>query len=122
MVVLGASKKPQRYSYKAVILLKRYGHRIIPVHPKIATVDDISVVAKLTDISEPVDTLTLYVGPERSRPLHEDIISLAPARVIFNPGTESDSLEKRLNEARIPFVHDCTLVMLQSGQFDFERT
>ena len=43
MVVLGASAKPQRFSYKAVTLLKQYGHRIIPVHPKLMTVADIPV-------------------------------------------------------------------------------
>lgn len=119
VVVLGASAKPQRFSYKAVTLLKQYGHRIIPVHPKLMIVADISVVASLTDIAEPVDTLTLYVGAQRSQPLHDDIIHLAPRRVIFNPGTESSALEKRLTKAKIPFVHDCTLVMIQSDQFDF---
>jgi len=119
VVVLGASAKPQRFSFKAVTLLKQYGHRIIPVHPKLMTVADIPVHAHLTDINEAVDTLTLYIGPERSQPLHDDIISLAPRRVIFNPGTESDALEQRLVQAGIPFMHDCTLVMLQSDQFGF---
>lgn len=119
VVVLGASAKPQRYSYKAMQLLRQYGHKIIPVHPKLEQVDDIRVIPKLSYIQEPVDTLTLYIGPERSQALHNEIISLSPRRVIFNPGTASMPLEEKLTEAGIPYEHDCTLVMLQSDGFDF---
>lgn len=119
VVVLGASAKPQRFSYKAVKLLKQYGHRIIPVHPKLMHIDEIPVFPHLSEVQDTVDTLTLYLGPERCQPLHDDIIALAPGRVIFNPGTESSLLAKRLTHAGIPFVYDCTLVMLQSKQFSF---
>jgi predicted CoA-binding protein len=33
VAVLGASNKPDRYSYKAVMLLKEMGHAPYPVHP-----------------------------------------------------------------------------------------
>ena len=45
------------------------------------------------------------------------ILELKPERVIFNPGTASTELEARLKTAGIPYSHDCTLVMLQSGHF-----
>jgi hypothetical protein len=61
--------------------------------------------------------LTLYVGPERSRGLIEDIIALAPARVILNPGTESPELEEALRLAGIPGERACTLVLLRTSQF-----
>ena len=118
MVVLGASVKPQRYSYKAVKLLLQYQHTVIPVHPKLTQLDNLAVISRLSDISIPVDTLTLYVGADRSRPIIDEIIALKPARVIFNPGTESKILEKKLSSEGIPFVHDCTLVMLQTNQFN----
>ena len=119
VVVLGASNKPQRYAYKAIKLLREYGHKIIPVHPKLDKVLDIGVVASLSDIREPVDTLTLYVGPERSLPMHDEIIALSPRRVIFNPGTASSELKQKLDKSGIAYEHDCTLVMLQTNDFDF---
>lgn len=119
VVVLGASAKAHRFSYKAVKLLKQYGHTVIPVHPKITVLEELAVIAQLSDIRAQVDTLTLYLGPERSQLLAGEIISLEPRRVIFNPGTESTLLEEQLSLAGIPLVHDCTLVMLQSNQFDF---
>lgn len=117
VAVLGASHKPERYSNQAVRMLKDYGHRVIPVTPGRAVIEDLPVTPDLDGIDEGVDTLTLYVGPERSAQLQDSILALRPGRVILNPGTESPALEQALDEAGIPWQHACTLVMLRTGQF-----
>ena len=117
VVVLGASHKPERYANRAVRMLKEREYHIIPIHPKLDSIEDIPVCNQLDKIRDHVDTLTLYIGPERLRPLTEEIVGLKPGRVIFNPGTESVELQNRLDEAGIPWLAACTLVMLQTGQF-----
>lgn len=117
VAVLGASPKPDRYSNRAVRMLKESGHRVIPIHPKLDLIEGIPVVHQLQDIQDPVDTLSLYVGPERLKPMIDAIVDLKPGRVIFNPGTESEDLQQHLTKAGIPFLQACTLVMLQTKQF-----
>jgi len=117
VVVLGASQKPQRYSYKAIGLLLEHGYEVVPVHPKLASIKNLPVMANLSQISEPVDTLTLYVGEKASAVMIDEIIALQPQRIIFNPGTESAVLEDALQQAGIMWVKDCTLVMLREGRF-----
>lgn len=117
IVVLGASNKPHRYSYKAIKMLQEYGHHVLPVHPKIENIDGLVVKHNLSQIQTPVDTLTLYIGPQRISPLIDEIVKLNPSRVILNPGTESDELELALLHHEITFVKDCTLLMLQHGRF-----
>ncbi len=117
VVVLGASPKPVRYSYQAVKELEHQGYRVIPVHPRAKRIDRVPVVPSLGAITEPVDTLTLYVGADRSRGMIDDILRLRPNRVIFNPGSESVELERHLRQNRIAFEHACTLVMLRTRQF-----
>ena len=117
VVVLGASDKPDRYSNKAVRMLKRYGYRVVPVHPKLPEIEGLPVVSRLEEVREGVDTLTLYVGPLRSQALGESIVAAKPGRVVFNPGTESSELESLLDAHGIPCVKACTLIMLQTGQF-----
>jgi predicted CoA-binding protein len=117
VVVLGASTKPERYSNQAIRLLKEYGHRVIPIHPILARIEDLPAARGLGDISEKVDTLTLYVGPERGAALLQEIIALRPRRVIMNPSTESHSLEEQLTARGIQVVRGCTLVMLRTDQF-----
>ncbi|RDH84551.1 MAG: CoA-binding protein [endosymbiont of Galathealinum brachiosum] len=117
IVVLGASNKAHRYSYKAIKMLLEYGHHVLPVHPKIENIEGLVVKHHLSQILSPVDTLTLYIGPKRISPLIDDIVKLNPSRVILNPGTESDELELALLHHEIPFVKDCTLLMLEHGRF-----
>jgi predicted CoA-binding protein len=117
VAVLGASPKEERYSYKAVKMLKEHGHVPVPVHPKGHEVLGLKSVTSLDEIDEPVDTLTVYVGPAISGGELEQILSLRPRRVIFNPGAENPEIAHKLRAAGIEVVEACTLVMLRTDQF-----
>jgi hypothetical protein len=117
VAVLGASPKEDRFSFKAVKMLKEYGHSPIPVHPAGHTVDGTPGLKSLDDIREPVDTLTMYVGPDISNGELERILRLKPRRIIFNPGSENEPLAEKLEAAGIEVVRACTLVMLRTEQF-----
>lgn len=117
VAVIGASNDPSRYAYKAMVMLAEYGHKAVPVHPREEEVLGKKVYHKLGDISEKVDTVTMYVGPAISGKYQEDLIKLKPKRVIFNPGSENPSLEAALEENGIKVEEACTLVMLRTDQF-----
>ncbi len=117
VAVLGASPKEDRYSFRAVKMLKEYGHTPIPVHPAGHTVDNTPGLRSLDDINERVDTLTMYVGPDISNGELERILRLKPRRVIFNPGSENEPLAEKLEAAGMEIVRGCTLVMLRSELF-----
>ncbi|MBF0263765.1 MAG: CoA-binding protein [Gammaproteobacteria bacterium] len=117
VVILGASNKPDRYAYRALTKLRNQQYSIIPVHPKLDEIEGIKVKASLSEITEPVNTLTLYIGPGRSESIIDEIIELKPDRIIFNPGTESKKVEQKLKQAKIPYILDCTLIMLDCNQF-----
>jgi hypothetical protein len=115
--VLGASPNPERYSHQAVRLLAEHGHRVVPIHPTAAEIAGTEAVHSLQDIAGEVDTLTLYVNPDRSAALAEEILGLAPRRIIFNPGTENPALAGRCREQGIEVIEACTLVLLRTEQF-----
>ena len=117
VVVVGASPKQDRYSNMAVRLLKEHGHSVIPMNPAFDLIEELPTAHSLTEISQPVDTVTLYVNPARAVELGDALIALAPKRVIFNPGTESEPLRSRLEGHGIRTEAGCTLVMLKSGTF-----
>lgn len=117
VAILGASKNPERYSNKAFHMLREYGHTPVPVHPMLDDIEGVPVAKSLGNISEPIDTLTMYVGPDRSKGMADEILKLKPRRVIFNPGSENPPLEKNLRDAGIEVVEACTLVLLRTRQF-----
>lgn len=117
VAILGASNKPERYSYQAVVLLAEKGHTVFPVHPAISEIDGHPAFKRLADISAPLHTITMYVSPAHSTGMADEIIAAKPSRVLFNPGTENPVLEEKLSAAGIAVVHACTLVLLRTGQF-----
>ena len=117
VAVLGASPKPDRYAYRAMQMLRQFGHRAIPVNPAFDEILGETCYAKLADVPENVDTVTMYLGKQRSDPLIDEIINAKPKRIIMNPGAENDALARKAEAAGIEPVYDCTLVMLQTGSF-----
>lgn len=116
-VIIGASHKPDRYSHMAQILLREHGHEVVPVHPKLASIAGVPVVADLSQISGPVDTATMYVGATISSGLADKLIALKPRRVIFNPGAENPELSAKLEASGVMVEEACTLVLLRTGQY-----
>ena len=116
--ILGASDKPERYSYKAKNLLQQYGHTTLLVHPKLTVIENQQVYSDLKQIAKKIDTLTIYINPKLSSSIFNDIIELKPKRVIFNPGTENPEIYNHLTDVGIKVEEACTLVLLNTNQFD----
>ena len=115
--MLGASPKPDRYAYRAMELLREYGHRPVPVNPAFDEVLGAKCYPKIVDVPEKIDTVTLYLGKARSDPLIDDVLTAHPRRIIMNPGAENDDLAEKARQRGIEVVEGCTLVMLRSGTF-----
>jgi predicted CoA-binding protein len=117
VAVLGASDKPDRYSYKAVRMLREKGHTPYPVHPALVTVDGLPVSASLRAIPAPIDTITVYLSARNQQPIMEEILNRGARRVIFNPGAENPELAEQLRQKGVEVLDACTLVLLTTGQF-----
>lgn len=117
VAVLGASDKPDRYSYRAIELLSQKGHRVFPVHPRLGAIQGLKVFPSLSQVPEPIDTLTLYVNSKLSSKLTAEILGARPKRIIFNPGAENPALAEKAASQGIQTAEACTLVMLRTGQF-----
>ena len=115
-VVLGASANPSRYSYLAVNKLRAFGHPVIAIGKKKEAIGTLEILDQAVAETS-VDTVTLYLNPERQKEYYDYILSLKPNRIIFNPGTENSELETLAKQHGIKPVQACTLVMLSTGQY-----
>ena len=118
VAVLGASPKPDRYANKAIRLLQKHHHDVIPINPAYEEIEGLRVVPSLETLApKSIDTVTVYMGADRTNELGPALIHLSPRRVIFNPGAENPALAAALQAANIEVVEACTLVMLNTNQF-----
>jgi uncharacterized protein len=117
-VIIGATPNPSRYAFMAAQTLKAHQHEFVPVGIKKADVLGQSIL-QITDKPEikDVDTITMYIGPQRQPPWYDYMLSLKPRRIIFNPGSENDELAKLAESKGIEVIEACTLVMLRTGQY-----
>ena len=116
-LVLGASPNPERYAFKATIMLSEHNHPVFPVGLRTGNIEGLSILTKTPKI-EDIDTLTLYVGP-KNQPFYYNYIlnDIKPKRIIFNPGTENEELVKMAQKKGIQTEEACTLVLLSIGNY-----
>lgn len=115
-LVIGASPKPHRYSYRAVSSLRSHGHEVVAVAKRKNRVADVEIQTEFPKDKD-IHTVTLYVGAPHQPEYYEPLLNLKPQRVIFNPGAENPELYKKLEKEGIEAVEACTLVMLATNQY-----
>lgn len=115
-LVMGASSNPERYAYKAIKMLQRFGHYVVAVGKKEDEVDGMRIEKEQIPF-ESVDTVTLYLNPMNQKQYYDYIVGLKPKRVIFNPGTENPELYTLLRQNDIEIEVACTLVLLSTSQY-----
>ena len=98
-------------------MLRRFGHRPIPINPAFDEILGQECYRKISEAPQPIDTVTMYLRKQRSDPLIDEIIAAKPRRIIMNPGAENEDLAEKARDAGIEVVEACTLVMLQVGNF-----
>jgi uncharacterized protein len=67
VAVIGASPKPDRYAFKAMELLKEYGHKPVPVNPAFDEILGEKCYSRIATAPQPIDTVTLYLRAARVR-------------------------------------------------------
>lgn len=115
-LVLGASENPARYSYLALKRLLAHGHEVVAIGKKKGKVANVDIITELPAMDD-IHTITLYLNPANQKQYYDYIVSLKPRRVIFNPGTENEELERKLAQRGTNTLEACTLVMLSTGQY-----
>ena len=115
-LILGATPNAERYSFMATALLVEKGYAVYPFGIKKGEILSTPIMNEWPS-NEPIDTVTLYLGPSAQEVYYNAIIDLKPRRIIFNPGTENPILNNLAIEKGIETIEACTLVMLKTGQY-----
>ena len=110
VAVLGAKTGPGEPSHYVPAYLRARGYRILPVNPKVAgqPLHGAAAVARLAEISEPVDVIEIFRRPEYL-PGHADEILALPRRpkvVWFQLGIRNAAAAEKLARAGIRVVQD----------------
>jgi uncharacterized protein len=115
-LVIGASPKAERHSFKVTQMLQEYNHEVVPFGVKKGAIGALQIMNEWPE-KESFDTITLYINPKLQEHFLQKIIDLNPNRIIFNPGTENEKLADMAKQNNIQTTNACTLVLLRSNQY-----
>lgn len=114
VAVLGAHHEAGRPAFYVPDYLASMGYRILPVNPMLVgrVLWGVPTVARLTDLTEPVDLVDVFRRSEALPDHVDEILGMAPAprTVWFQSGIRHDAVAARLAAAGLEVVQDrCTL-------------
>ena len=116
-LVLGASSKPERFSYEAIRSLQKKNIPVVAIGRREADLGDVKIRKGMPDDITGIHTVTLYLSAINQKAYYPFILSLNPKRIIFNPGTINPELAAMASKRGIEVVNECMLVMLNKGLF-----
>ncbi len=108
VAVVGISDDPERDSYMVAEFLQRQGYRIIPVNPRLVSLN-IQVLgekpyATLRDVPEKIDIVEIFRRPETVMPVVEDAIAVGAGAVWMQLSIVNEEAAARAEAAGLKVV------------------
>jgi uncharacterized protein len=110
IAVIGASGHRHKYGNKCVRAYQAAGYRVYAVNPHEAEVEGLPTLARVTDVPEPLDRISVYLPPPVTRSVLPDIASAGAREVWFNPGAADAAVVAEARERGIPVRQGCSIV------------
>lgn len=104
--VVGLSSNTSRAAFGVAGVLRRFGKRVVPVHPKAETVAGEPGYATLADIPFPVDVVDVFVNSELAGAVADEAVAIGAKAVWFQLGVVDSEAYERTTAAGLDMVMD----------------
>jgi uncharacterized protein len=104
--VVGLSNNTARAAHGVAQVLRRFGKRVVPVHPKAETVHGEPGYRKLADIPFPVDVVDVFVNSELAGAVADEALAAGAKAVWFQLGVVDEAARARTRAAGLDMVMD----------------
>jgi uncharacterized protein len=111
IAIVGASSNRAKFGNKAVRAYASRGYQVFPIHPQATTIEGHPAFARLADVPvDRFDRVSLYLPPEVTSHILDDLTSKPIGELWLNPGAESEELVSRLQQLGQHVVVGCSIV------------
>ncbi len=119
VAIVGASASRNKFGNKAVRAYRAAGWTVYPVNPKADEIEGIKAYRSLVDIPDRIDRVSVYLPPELSESLLEEIAAVRPQDVYFNPGSATPALVREARDQGLMAHLACSIVAIGLRPGDF---
>ena len=111
IAVVGLSSNPMRPSHEVSEYMQRAGYRIIPVNPNEKEVLGERSYARLEDVPEGVDVVSIFRRTEEVPPVVESAIRVGAKVVWMQLGIENEEAAEKARAAGLAVVEDACILL-----------
>ncbi|MFI5686975.1 CoA-binding protein [Streptomyces sp. NPDC051636] len=104
--VVGLSSNRSRAAYGVAEVLRRFGKRVVPVHPKGETVHGERGYGSLAEIPFQVDVVDVFVNSSLAGPVADEAVATGAKAVWFQLGVIDEAAYERTRTAGLDMVMD----------------
>jgi predicted CoA-binding protein len=119
VAILGASSTRSKFGNISVRAHQRAGYDVYPVNPNEKEIEELACYPTLADVPVKLDRVSVYLRPEITMGLVDELAQVKPTEVWLNPGAESAELVQCLQKKGLNVVTACSIVALGLSPSNF---
>ncbi len=110
-MIIGASRDPAKFGFKAVRAYRLQGHEVFPVNPHADEIDGVPCFRRVEDVPGPIERGVLYL-PEESALLAIDAVARRAdvGELWISPGADTPAVIAAAERAGVNAVYACAIV------------
>ncbi len=110
IAILGASNHREKYGNIAVRAYRDQGYIVYPVNPNADSIEGIPCYKSILDIPGPVEIASLYLPPQATLAVLDELAKKGVGTIFLNPGTEDDRVLEKVERLGLHIVQACSIL------------
>ncbi len=110
IAIIGASNDRGKFGNKSVRAYLNHGHKVFPINLHEETIEGLPALRSVLDVPEDLDRVSMYLPPEKTFDLLEDIAKKGTKELFLNPGSESTEVVEKARSLGVKTVVACSIV------------
>lgn len=109
IAIIGASRNPQKFSYKAIKAFQMLDYIVYPINPYADKIAELPVYKNLAALPEKVSEVSIYLPPVKTLDLLPELKDYDLQKIYLNPGSADEIVRNKAHLLGLPVVEACSI-------------
>lgn len=116
-VVVGVTKKKDRFGYKIWKELKKHNYETYGVSPNYEEIEGEKIYPTLSELPEPIDVLDMVVSPKIAMNILDEAKATNIEYIFFQPGSYNEKVIEKASSLGFKYlIDDCIYAILKAQE------